>query len=291
MDNMLFLNVHNEKVVRNIKVVFDGPNIDLMALTKKLNIAIGKKYNATKIDRNISKILYYLRDHGLGKNKISIIKKVEGLNVDIIYTVESSAEYILSKVIFAYKNDEVNNSYLSRKFNRLLNKKWNRLNFKTKLDEVYKDLLSVGHYHSIIESSPPEFNDKSYNVVVTVNIDKGKRFSFEFFGNDSIPTVSLKTAVIEKIKNTNQENIDELISDVVTSYYEQKGFFNIKTHIRKVESHDRYNNLFKNYHIQIKENLKNKVVGISFSGNSLFSDLKIKKYIWMNLQLLHGGVF
>lgn len=275
-DNTLYVNLIPEKILRSIKIEIKGKKIDIASLETKISSLVGEKFISDQVDKNLSKIFYYLRDHGIGKSQIEIKRNIEGYNVDVVYHIDSSAIYKLKNIIFEYKNTDVDNTYLSRSFVRLYGKKWSRLKFKTQVDELYNELILEGYYHAKVQTSKPIFNETLSSVVVNIQIDKGDRFGFTFRGNKSIPSIVLKRSIIEKLKNTANYNISNLIKKSLKYNYEKRSFFNISISLRQTKSKDRFGNHFTNYYIDLKEKNKNQLIDVSFEGNSIVSTKEIR---------------
>lgn len=149
-------------------------------------------------------------------------------------------------------------------FEELLNKPWDVLSFKIKIDQISRELFNSGYFSSSVKT---ELEGTETNVAAKVIITANERVNFQFIGNKVFSHQELRSKLVDKIKNDFGKYDRGNLASFINEIYEGAGFYNTSVKSYQNDGKDLDGVLVKNYFFEIEEGEKLKVSSLIYRGN------------------------
>ncbi len=270
---------YENKPIKSVE--FEGlKNIKASDLEGITSFYVGKKFTDEIPNELYNKIdaLDYFSDY-----EIKLQKNDGGKSIKII--IEVSEYPVISRIIFS-GNRQLKDSELKESISIKEKDIFNRNKMLVDQRELKNLYTDKGFTEASIRASSVQNED---GVVVTFTIDEGKKTVVKeiiFSGNKVVSSKTLKSKISLKeagIFNNGafQEMSLSADSKAIVTYYQQRGYVDVKVYEPKVETS--YNQEKNRQEItitfEILEGSQYEFGGITFSGNVVFTSEKLKSLV------------
>ena len=202
------------------------------------------------------------------------------------------AEVVPAKNAKLKKVELVANPDIKKQFNTyfqdLLDKPWDILNFKIKLDQVSKEIFLNGYFSSTVKY---ELVGSDSSIVARVIIEINDRTNFHFIGNTLFSRQQLRSKILDKIKNDFGKLDRGGLGIFLNEVYEEAGFYNTSVQSYQNEGKDLGGVASKNFFFVITEGRKLSVTHLLYHGNVAMSVQEIDELFKKNATPLASSGF
>lgn len=185
-------------------------------------------------------------------------------------------------------SNEIAKKRYSNIFNEFINKPYDNLALKIKIDSITKELFNTGYFNAVLNT---ELTGTERDLIVKIDLLTNSRVNFSFRGNNVFSHQELRTKLLDKIRNDFGKNDINELGSYLTDVYEIGGFYNTKVIAYQNQGKDQEQQLVRNYFFEIKEGNKIKVKEITFRGNSAIKNPDLLKVFKKNSSALADGGF
>jgi outer membrane protein insertion porin family len=265
--------------VSNVKVEF-GP------LRKQLLIKEDKPLTETDIKKSKKIIRKYFEDRGFTELNIIVdtIKSINEVVVNINVIVGNLVDVSAVKILYPKGAEQFKE--LEKILLEFKSEPWNKYKFLYEVDKLTQELFNQGYFFASAKSNEPKFSPDKKSVELSVFINSGKRYNFNFIGNKLFTHQELLLKIRDNIRNSFGEFSLGELKEILSKQYEERGIFNTAVHISSRTGKDRFNRLYKNYFIKINEGHKIAVSKVSFIGNRKITNNEIKNLYYEESSVL-----
>ncbi len=192
---------------------------------------------------------------------------------------------VVKKIEWNHPNIEKRyNSYLQD----LLNRPYDTLTLKIKIDQIVKELFQAGYFNAVVK---PELSGTDKSVTIKVIVDFKDRINFSFLGNKIYSHQELRSKIVDKVRNEFGKADINSLSSYISELYEVGGFYETSVVSYQSEGKDLENVGIKNFFFVINEGKKIKVKEIIYRGNVALRSSELETFFNQNATSLAKGGF
>jgi outer membrane protein insertion porin family len=192
---------------------------------------------------------------------------------------------VVKKIEWNHPNIEKRyNSYLQD----LLNRPYDTLNLKIKIDQIVKELFLAGYFNAVVK---PELSGTDKSVTIKVIVDFKDRINFSFSGNKIYSHQELRSKIVDKVRNEFGKADINSLSNYISELYEVGGFYETSVRSYQSEGKDLENVGIKNFFFVINEGKKIKVREVIYRGNVALRGSELETFFHENATSLAKGGF
>ncbi len=241
---------------------------DRNAILKVLPFRIGDYYQKSGISIAKESIESLLVRRGHSNVSIDVQVRNRVNHTGLKFSVRFSKALDIKEVKILTPNSELR-KIISRRFNFMVGKPWDRIEFKKMQDQLEREYFDQGYFFSQFVSLQPEHHGSK--VVLRVQVELGRRYHYSFSGatvfNHQEFSNSLKQVVKKQLGRFEERELVNAISKM----YEEKGIFGTEIKLASRDGITKFNIPFTNLYFTIVEGKKISVEDIVFVGNDSFS--------------------
>jgi outer membrane protein insertion porin family len=225
---------------------------------------------------------------------VVVLKNINHLFILIIFLfadVVCAADLIPAKGA-VLKNIEWNHPDIEKRYNayfqNLLNRPYDNLTLKIKIDQIVKELFQAGYFNAVVR---PELSGTEKSVTVKMIVDFKDRINFSFIGNNIFSHQELRSKMLDKIRNEFGKADLNSLSSYISELYEIGGFYETSVVSYQSEGKDLQKVGIKNFFFVITEGKKIKVREIFYRGNVALAGNDLEEFFDKHATSLAKGGF
>jgi len=165
--------------------------------------------------------------------------------------------------------------YYRSNFADLINKNYDTLELKLKVDSINRELFNGGQFTSSLTYEVINLN--ANEVSIKLNFKLGEVNLFSFSGNKVFTSIELKTKVQEKIRNELGKVDLEQIKQMIIDAYDEIGFFDTQivsySHVGK----NKFGVKVTSNYLAIEEGSKKRIAKLEFRGNQHYDKVLLNR--------------
>lgn len=163
--------------------------------------------------------------------------------------------------------------YYRSNFAELIDKNYDTLELKLKVDAINRELFNGGQFTSSLTYDVVSLNQNE--VAIRLNFKLGDVNLFSFSGNKIFTSIELKSKVQERIRNELGKVDLEQIKQMIIDSYDDIGFFDTQivsySHVGK----NKYGVKVTSNFLAIEEGSKKRIAKLEFRGNQFYDKAKL----------------
>jgi len=268
----LHIRFHLKPIIEEINIGFTDRNIEYDP-TQLISMREGDFFESQKLKENVDGLKDRLSAMGFPNNSHSfeVIEKKNKVSINIVVTV--GAPRIFKNIKSDSKSIYVK-KYLVNKFLNLYNKPFDLNRFKIYLDDAQKELFSYGYYLIGLDFNPII---KGNRVILDIKVLNDQLFAFDFKNLQQEHRDIVHNLVIDLFRKYKRPVSEATLRATLKEHYQHKALLNAKIRIETSEFVNKDKEIVHLYRIFFDENLKTRLVNVSFIGNSYYSRKRLEK--------------
>jgi len=270
--NKLVIYMKLKPTIKAINIGTTDRNIN-MNPQQLLSIKEGEFFETQKLKTDLVNLQKRLETMGYPHNshEMSVVQVKDKVVINLVITLREPRLFkgVKSNATSTYVND-----FLKRKFYTFYNKPFEFTRFKLYLDEAQKELFSYGYYLISLDFSPIIKNNR---VVLDVKVMQDKLFAFDFINLKEEHRDVIHLIVKDLFRKYKRTLTESIIKNALEEHYKQKALLNADVRIEIEKYRNNYMELVTLYRLFLDEKEKTRLTGVSFIGNSFFSNSEIDK--------------
>jgi outer membrane protein insertion porin family len=163
--------------------------------------------------------------------------------------------------------------FLVKKFYTFYNKPFEFTKFKIYLDDAQKELFSYGYYLINLDFTPIIKNNR---VVLDIKISHDKLFAFDFKNLKKEHRDVIHNLVKDLFRKYKRPLSESILKLAIEEHYRNKALLNAEVRIETDTYPNRFMETVTLYRLYLEENEKTRLLGVNFTGNSLYSKSELK---------------
>lgn len=259
-------------IIEEINIGFTDRNIEYDP-SQLISLREGDFFETQKLKENVDGLKDRLSAMGFPNNSHSfeVIEKKNKITVNIVITVGAPRIFknIKSDSKSAYVKD-----YLVRKFLNLYNKPFDLNRFKIYLDDAQKELFSYGYYLVGLDFNPII---KGNRVTLDIKVSNDQLFAFDFKNLQQEHRDVVHDLVIDLFRKYKRPVSESTLKSALKEHYQHKALLNAKIRIETSEFVNKDKEVVHLYRIYFDENLKTRLVNVSFIGNNYYDKKRLER--------------
>lgn len=259
-------------VINEISIGFTDRNIEYDPV-QLVSVREGEYFETQKLQESMDGLKKRLEALGFPKNTHSyeVIDKNGKVDINIVITLGRPRIF---KNIKTNTKSEFVRTFLKRKFLNLYNKPFDVNKFKIYIDTAQKELFSYGYYLINLDFSPIFSKNR---VSLDIKVENDEIFAFDFKNLEREHRDVIHELVIDQFRKFKRPLSEAALSAALKQHYRNKSLLNAKITIETQHYKNSSNEIVNLYRIYFAEDGKTRLVDVSFSGNSFFSNKKLQK--------------
>lgn len=173
-------------------------------------------------------------------------------------------------------------------FQELIDKPWDILSFKIKLDQISKELFTNGYFSSTVKY---ELVGSDVSIIIRLIIETKNRTNFQFVGNRVFTHQELRLKILDKIKNDFGKIDRGGLGIFLNESYEESGYYNTSVQSYQNEGKELGGVKVTNFFFIITEGKKVLVTSLLYHGNAALSANELNTLFNRNATALAASGF
>lgn len=270
--HQLFIRFNLKPLIDEINIDFTDRNIETNP-AQLISIREGDFFETQKLRETIDGLQRRLEGMGFPNNTHSfeVIEKDGKVDINLIVTLGEPR--IFKKIKTDTKSKFISN-FLHRKFLNLYNNPFDFNRFKIALDEAQRDLFNYGYYLINLNFAPVI---KGNRVILDINVTNDQLFAFDFKDLKREHRDVIHNIIVDLFRKYKRPLTESTLKAALKEHYQNKALLNTKIEIETSVFKNKRDETIQLYRIFFNENGKTRLVDVSFSGNSYFSDERLQK--------------
>lgn len=269
-----FLNIHFslKPTIADINIDFTDRNIEANP-NQLIAIREGDFFETQKLKESIEGLQQRLEGLGFPDNQHSfeVIEKSGKVDINIIITL---GEPRIFKRVKSDTKSPFISDFLNRKFLNFYNKPFNLNDFKIILDEAQRELFNYGYYLINLNFVPV---NKDSRVFLDIKVTNDQLFAFDFKDLEREHRDVIHGIIVDLFRKYKRPLTEATLKAAFKDHFKNKALLNTKIEIETSVFRNKDNEVIQLYRIFFDENGKTRMTEVSFSGNSYFSDIRLKQ--------------
>jgi outer membrane protein insertion porin family len=270
---VLNLDFQLSPIISNINFISSKKDFDTDQFVDLFSIKQGHFYRPERFNIEIGQLQKKIQDIGYPGNKIIFSLKNKKNYVDIDIKIELGKP-LLFKGIKPNSNSLFINTFLKKKFLHLYNLPFHYTEFKRYLDMAQKELVSYGYYLINFEVLPKLSNDR---VKVDIKVAHDDLFTFNLKTSDHQRDEYLGV-IHDLFRQYKKVLTPGLLKQGFEDHLKKSGVFSSQIEVKTSNVKNKFNDNIFHFEIIFKPSIKTIVQNVTFKGNTLFSDEKLKDF-------------
>jgi outer membrane protein insertion porin family len=259
-------------IINEINISFTDRNIDYDS-TQLIGLRQGDFFEIQKVKENMDGLKERLAGMGFPNNTSSfeVIEKNNKVTTNIVVTLGSPRIF---KNIKSDSHSIYVKRYLSNKFLNLYNKPFDLNRFKIYLDDAQKELFSYGYYLINLDFKPVL---KGNRVTLDIKVQNDQLFAFDFKNLLQEHRNVIHNLITELFRKYKRPVTESTLKNALKDHYQHKALLNARIRIETSEFVNKDKETVNLYRIYFDENVKTKLLKVTFLGNNFFSRKRLER--------------
>lgn len=253
-------------LIENIRIEGVDSRIE-NSILKLLPFSSGDYFQTADGDRSIAIIKSFLARRGHSNINVSLIRKKYKNKTVLVFSVSLDRMMDVKEVKVLTPNTELRR-LIVRRFSELVDKPWDRIEFKKMQDQLEREYFDQGYFFSRFISLRPEVNGGK--VILRVQVELGRRYHYSFRGSVAFTRQELSSRLKQIVKKQLGRFEERELTSAISKMYEEKGVFGTEVSLRTQEGVTKFGIPFTNIYFNIQEGKKIAITEMSFVGNDAF---------------------
>ena len=243
----------------------DSPiKIDFDEISQNLKFKKDIFYSEDVVNKYIDDLKKYFISNQLMGMELKSQVVFEGDDVVIEFSLLSANKIKLKKVNI--RADKWVVDQFSPYFYDYYNTEFDPLAIKLKVDQIAKELYSMGFFKSKVTILEDKVADNKTELESNIAIDLSEKYNLAIRGANNFIMQEIRSKILDRIKIDLGEVNDQSIRELIVDTYEKSGIYNTSVNFRKIKGLDFNKHKIINLYIEINEGKKITVSQILYKG-------------------------
>jgi len=267
--------VTSRKIINDISFEIEPDTINSGGIKNLLPYYEGEYHNPDLDGEAEAGISKFLIDAGVADPKVQIKQVIQNGTVNLIFKINFTKTIIIKKVNINYEGKR-DPTFLFNRLNNLKDSIYNKKEINILINDISKELFDSGYFFSELVLKHPKF-DKAYGGLdLEFDLDFGVKVNVAFFGNRIISRSTLMNMVRDQIRAQGIRLEPEDIIKEINELYKERGFYYNKVSFQKMLGKSKFGEDVETYYFNIKEGTKLDITSLTFQGNRLINDERLR---------------